>query len=85
MRTTIDLPDALYRQIKVRAALQGMPVRALVSELLQRGLMAPEKRPLGKPGRSQPPCIEVHEPFPLNQPPTNAALFELLEDPAQAR
>ena len=50
MKTTLDLPDALFRQVKLRAVVQGRTVKDLVAELLQQGLgMAPlgpsEKRP----------------------------------------
>jgi hypothetical protein len=38
MRTTIDLPDDLYRQIKARAALGGQSVRELVTRYLEAGL-----------------------------------------------
>lgn len=34
MKTTIDLPDAMYRQVKARSALEGRPVRQVVSHLL---------------------------------------------------
>jgi hypothetical protein len=84
MRTTIDLPDALYRHIKARAALQGVPVKTLVGTLLQRGLAAADAPARCLPARSAPPTVEVAEPFPLSAP-SNAALFELLEEPDTAR
>ena len=30
MRTTIDIPDALYRRLKARAATEGRPAKALI-------------------------------------------------------
>lgn len=30
MRTTIDIPDALYRRLKSRAASEGRPAKALI-------------------------------------------------------
>jgi plasmid stability protein len=50
MKTTLDLPDALFREVKLRAVVQGRTVKDLVAELLQQGLgLAPtvpeEKRP----------------------------------------
>ncbi len=84
MRTTIDLPDTLYRQIKARAALQGLPVKTLVGDLLQRGLAASDAQVKARPSRSLPPSVEVSVPFPLRHP-TNAALFELLDEPGPAR
>ena len=38
MRTTIDLPDSLYRTLKARAALEGLPMKDLVRRLVERGL-----------------------------------------------
>ncbi len=41
MRTTVDLPDDLYRQAKAEAALRGTPVRDLIEEGLRRVLASP--------------------------------------------
>jgi len=30
MRTTIDIPDAMYRRLKARAATEGKPAKALI-------------------------------------------------------
>lgn len=38
MRTTIDIPDELYRSLKARAALSGVPVREVVMHLIGLGL-----------------------------------------------
>ena len=38
MRTTLDLPDRLFRELKAQAAFRGMKLKELVAELLQRGL-----------------------------------------------
>lgn len=84
MRTTIDLPDALYRHIKARAALEGVPVKTLVGTLLQRGLALADAPAPISPARSAPPTVEVPGPFPLSKP-SNAALFELLEEPQAPR
>jgi hypothetical protein len=32
MRTTVDIPDPIYRQLKSRAALQGRSVKELILE-----------------------------------------------------
>lgn len=32
MRTTIDIPDGLYRRLKARAAKEGKPAKALILE-----------------------------------------------------
>ena len=39
MKTTIDLPDALYRRAKIRAAERGTSLRALLAESLEAHLL----------------------------------------------
>ena len=41
MKTTFDLPDVLYRRIKIRAVELGTSVREIVIESLQRELDSP--------------------------------------------
>jgi len=41
MKTTMEIPDALFRQAKSAAAEQGIPLRALVSEALAEKLRRP--------------------------------------------
>lgn len=41
MKTTVELPDSLYRQAKAHAALRGRKLRYLVGEGLRRVLEAP--------------------------------------------
>jgi hypothetical protein len=38
MKATIDIPDALYRQVKARAALDGRAIRDVTIELYTRWL-----------------------------------------------
>ncbi|MYG81016.1 MAG: hypothetical protein F4187_04265 [Gemmatimonadetes bacterium] len=38
MKTTIDIPDDLYRQIKAEAALRGLTIRELTTRLYRRWL-----------------------------------------------
>jgi hypothetical protein len=40
MKTTLEIPDALFRKAKSAAAEQGIPLRALVSEALAEKLSA---------------------------------------------
>ncbi len=59
MRTTIEIPDELYRSLKARAALSGLPVRAVVTQLIDLGLRS---GPAGAPasGRHrQPPPVAI--------------------------
>ncbi len=38
MRTTLDLPDPLFRELKAQSALRGVKLKDFVAELLQAGL-----------------------------------------------
>jgi hypothetical protein len=38
MKTTVEIPDGLYRQVKVQAALNGQSVRAFLVDALQQKL-----------------------------------------------
>lgn len=49
MRTTIDLPDDLFRQAKARAALDGMRLKDLITRFVEQGLrqgLGPPMAPL---------------------------------------
>lgn len=38
MRTTVEIPDALYRELKAKAALEGAPVKAVIVRAVRREL-----------------------------------------------
>jgi len=38
MRTTIDLPDDLFRQAKAKAALDGLRLKDLITRFVEQGL-----------------------------------------------
>ena len=47
VRTTIDLPDELLRQVKAKAALDGMKLKDLITHYVEQGLRgAPPAAPL---------------------------------------
>jgi hypothetical protein len=53
MKTTVDIPDDLYRRAKAEAALRGRKFKELVEEGLRLALEAPRstrRRPLGLAG-----------------------------------
>ena len=46
MKTTLDLPDELVREMKLRAVMQGRTLRDLAAEFIRQGLgMAAPKPP----------------------------------------
>jgi hypothetical protein len=38
MRTTVDLPDALFKRVKSEAALRGMRLREFIAQALEQSL-----------------------------------------------
>ena len=38
MRTTIEIPDVLYRELKAKAALEGVPVKDVIVRGVRREL-----------------------------------------------
>jgi hypothetical protein len=55
MRTTLDLPDDLFRQVKAKAALEGARLKDLLTRYVESGLRQPVRRSLK---RSKLPVIE---------------------------
>jgi hypothetical protein len=45
MRTTVDLPEDLYRTLKARAGMSGVTLRQLVQQLIEQGLRSPRSEP----------------------------------------
>ena len=80
MRTTLDLPDAMLRQLKARAALEGTTLKSLMLSVVERGLKEPSQ-PAPEPSASLVglPSIRLGRPLSLSRP-SNAALFDLLDD-----
>lgn len=80
MRTTLDLPDALFKHLKARAALEGRTLRDLVVELVQKGLTA---RDLADPQQrfaARPPVIPSRGTWPLDlSQMSNADLHEMMD------
>ena len=44
MRTTIELDDPVFRDLKVEAARRGKTLRQVVNECLRRGLASPQRK-----------------------------------------
>ena len=50
MRTTLDLPDDLFRQVKAKAALEGATLKDMLRRYIESGLQTPG-RLAGQPAR----------------------------------
>lgn len=51
MRTTIDLPDDLFRQVKAKAALSGIRLKDLIARYIEQGLREGDNTPPTQPHR----------------------------------
>ncbi len=81
MRTTIDLPDELFRRAKARAALKGMTLKELITRFVQLGLRSAAEAD-GTPHdqrRSTPPIVRAATGQPL-ETFTHAELHRLLDE-----
>lgn len=76
MRTTVDIPDALYRRLKAKAAGEGTTVKALVLRGVRRAL---EPAPSPKGRRIKLPLIGGGRPGALDL--TNERLYDLIDLP----
>ena len=80
MRTTLDLPDALLRQLKAKAAMEGTTLKALLRSVVERGLRTPEGEKGATTASAAPlPTIRLGRALTLAHP-SNAALFDVLDD-----
>ena len=72
MRITLDFPDELYRSLKARAALNGAPMREIVTQLIDLGLRSV---PSVAPTRDR-----RHAPPPVAIPPRGVPIAALSHD-----
>ena len=72
MRTTIDIPDALYRGLKAKAARQGLSVK----EIILKGVEKEMGDTVRKRGRVRLPLIRGKETRKLDL--TNAQIGDIL-------
>ncbi|MBX3168115.1 MAG: antitoxin [Candidatus Eremiobacteraeota bacterium] len=85
MKTTLELPDSLVRQIKLRAIQEGRKLKDMVAVLLQKGLEAPEsgltgQSALGYDERTQLPVVRCR----LSRPLSPEQVAEILLEQEQA-
>lgn len=76
MRTTVDIPEPVYRQLKGRAAKEGTSTK----ELILRGVESILRKPRRKPGRRvKLPIIRSKRPGSMML--DNATIDEILSTP----
>jgi hypothetical protein len=87
MRTTLDLPTPMLRDIKVQAAQAGVSMKTLLTQWIEAALRNPtnlgESSPVVKPSMSRPLPSFVRPPrtnAPMQAALSNAQLSALLDD-----
>jgi hypothetical protein len=76
MRTTIDIPDGMYRQIKARAAREGRSVKALILDAVAQ-VIAPKRATGGQ--RVTLPLIPSKRPGTMRL--DNARIYDVISFP----
>jgi hypothetical protein len=71
MRTTVDLPDVVFRQLKARAVLEGCSLKDVILRLVERELSSGTRK-----GRVRLPLIKSTQPRTLSL--TNQEIREIL-------
>jgi plasmid stability protein len=76
MRTTVDIPDALYRQLRARAAREGRSAKALIL----RGVEQVLKGETARPGRRVSlPLVRSKRPGTMRL--DNARIYDIISFP----
>jgi hypothetical protein len=76
MRTTVDIPDALYRELKGKAAKEGRSVKELILRSVEDEL---HKHKTTRNRRIAAPLVPSNEPGTLDI--DNEGIFELIPFP----
>jgi len=83
MRTTLELPDPLFREVKTRAVQQGVTLKDLLAQYIQAGMNAPASGLLPEMAAPQthpiPIAIRRKAGAPLTPALTNAELNAILD------
>ncbi len=83
MKTTLDLPDDLMRDIKVRAARENRKLKDAVADLLRRGLSRKAVEPPRRRPRVTLPLVRCsHEALPGEEVTPERVARVLLEEEA---
>ncbi|HEX3469609.1 MAG TPA: ribbon-helix-helix protein, CopG family [Silvibacterium sp.] len=80
MRTTVDIPDPLYRELKSKAAMEGRSVKELILRSVEGELRPPAKsRQKRSRQKIHLPILKSKEPGTLNL--DNERIFDLIGFP----
>jgi hypothetical protein len=76
MRTTVDIPTEIYRQLKIRAAREGRPANALILRGIEQVL---NTKPASTRRRVKLPIIRSKRPGALRL--DNARIYDVISFP----
>ena len=76
MRTTVDIPDPVYRRLKSRAASEGSSAKELILRGVEQVLKEPKRR---RSRRVKLPLVPSKEPGTLHL--GNAKIYDLISFP----
>ncbi len=79
MRTTIDLPDELLRQVKAKAALDGLKLKDLITRYVEQGLRGMQQKGPLRRHRSELPVARAATGRPLPAL-TNGEIQRILDE-----
>ena len=84
MRTTLDLPDPLFKEVKTRAVQQGVKLKDLLAAYIEAGLRAPQTQAMANALRQNPHPLPVAwervPGEPLSPYRANADLYAILDE-----
>ncbi len=80
MKTTLDLPDDLMRQVKLKAVREDRKLKDLVAELLRQGLKSPASTASPPSRRAQFPIFRGGHPAKPEEEMTPERVAQLLLD-----
>lgn len=80
MKTTLELPDELMREIKVRAAREDRKLKDVIAELLRRGLEQEDKSEAKVRHHVKLPLIHTAHPAPAGEELTPERVHEILAE-----
>lgn len=83
MRTTLDIPDPLFKEVKTRAVQQGVTLKELVASYIEAGLRNPSvpKNTAATGGKLHPLPVGIARipDAPLHPAMTNAEIYAILD------
>jgi hypothetical protein len=86
VRTTLDLPDELFRRLKAKAAMEGAKLKDLLTLYIERGLQQTHQTAAPLARRSRLPVINCRRNLTIpNLTPELQAKLEEEEDHAKLR